>query len=123
MPSFQISITPSRRAAGRFVTRVRRAVQKMYAEAGISQSEIARAIGVHRSVISRQLRGREDISLSRVGEFAWAMGRVAEISFLKPAIAAGANIPPAQTPVSVKASNESTTVAPPQSVVAVAKAA
>lgn len=96
MPSFQISITPSRRAAGRFVTAVRRAIQRMYSEEnkkrGIKQSDIAREIGVHRSVISRQLHGREDISLARVAEFAFALGRRAVIDFPEIVAPAGSNI-------------------------------
>jgi plasmid maintenance system antidote protein VapI len=79
MPSFQITVTPSRRAAARFITRVRRALQKALAEeaqlSGLSQSKIAGAIGVHRSVINRELRGQRDITLGRVGELAWALGR------------------------------------------------
>ena len=63
MPSFQISVTPSRRAAARFVIRVRRALLKALAEEkarrGLSQSEMARLIGVHRSVIHRELRGQK----------------------------------------------------------------
>jgi transcriptional regulator with XRE-family HTH domain len=79
MSSFQITITPKERAAGRFVSRVRRVIQKALAEEGkkkgVTQSDIARAIGVNRSVISREIRGHKDITLSRVAEIAWAMGR------------------------------------------------
>jgi len=85
--SLQISITPKERAAARFVSRVRRAIQKALAEAeiehGTNQSDIARAIGVNRSVISRELRGHKDLGLSRVAEFAWAMGRRPSINFEK----------------------------------------
>jgi len=80
MPSFRISVTPSRRAAARFVTQVRRAFQRAYGEEnqknGLTQSAIARAIGVHRSVINRELVGRKDITVGRIGELAWAMGRI-----------------------------------------------
>lgn len=79
MSSYQITITPSKRAAGRFVSRVRRKLQKALAEEekanGITQSDIARKIGINRSVISREIRGHKDITLSRVGELAWAMNR------------------------------------------------
>lgn len=79
MPSFQISISPSRRAAARFIGQVRRALLKALEEekarSGLSQSDIARTIGVHRSVINRELRGQKDITLGRVGEIAHAMGR------------------------------------------------
>ena len=101
MPSFQISITPGRRAAGRFVTAVRRSIQKMYSEESkkrvLKQTDIARAIGVHRSVINRQLHGREDMSLARVAELAWAMGRRAVIDFPEIAAPADSNIAPMQT--------------------------
>jgi len=77
--SFQISITPSRRAAARHVTQVRRQLQQAYAEEqekrNLTQAKIARIIGVHRSVINRELRGHKDITIGRVGELAHAMGR------------------------------------------------
>lgn len=77
--SFQITISPSRKAAARFVTAVRRAIQQAYVEeqkSGLTQTEIARAIGVHRSVINRELRGKKDLTLGRVAELSWALGRV-----------------------------------------------
>lgn len=77
--SFRITISPSRRAATRFIMAVRRSILKAYVEeqngSGLNQSEIARKLNVHRSVINRELRGKKDISLGRVGEYAWAMGR------------------------------------------------
>ena len=83
MPSFQIGIRPNRRAAARFIAHVRRTLQQALAEeqlkTGITQSKIAQRIDVHRSVISRELNGQEDITLGRVAELAWALGR--EISF------------------------------------------
>lgn len=79
MPSFRISVTPSRRAAARNIENVRRALLKALAEEnerrGLTQSDVARTIGVHRSVVNRELRGRKDITLGRVGELAYAMGR------------------------------------------------
>ena len=83
MTSFQITIAPNRRAAGRFISKVRRDLIKALAEEkahrGVTQSQIARNIGVHRSVINRELKGRNDITLGRVAELAWALGR--EINF------------------------------------------
>jgi plasmid maintenance system antidote protein VapI len=100
MTSFQIAISPSRRAAARFIARVRRALQTAVVEEGerngITQSEIARSIGVHRSVISRELNGRQDITLGRIAELAWAMGREIEFDLVVPKVAAGANVAPVQ---------------------------
>lgn len=77
--SFQIIISANRRAAARFVGNVRRALQRAYVEeqkrTGITQTKIAHALGVHRSVINRELKGTKDMTLGRVAELAWALGR------------------------------------------------
>lgn len=84
MPSFQTTISPSKRAAARFIGRVRRALQvalmEEFKKRGLTQSDIARELGVHRSVINRELRGEKDITLGRVGELARVLGRRAEFS-------------------------------------------
>jgi transcriptional regulator with XRE-family HTH domain len=101
--SFQVSITPSQRAAGRFVARVRRSIQKALAEEtqknGITQSDLARAIGVNRSVISREIRGHKDITLSRVAELAWALGRKPSLELLEPSRTVESNHVPQIDPV------------------------
>lgn len=79
MSSYQISVSPTRRAAARFIEHVRRSILHALAEEsskrGITQSDIAREIGIHRSVINRELRGYKDISVGRVAEIAQALGR------------------------------------------------
>lgn len=96
MPSFQISLTPSKRAAGRFVNSVRKSLQKALAEEqikrGLTQADVARAIGVNRSVIHRELMGVKDITLGRIGELASAMGRKAVIEFREIVAVEGENI-------------------------------
>jgi len=78
--SYQISHTRTRIAAARFIGKVRREILRSLAEEGrergLTQSDIAREIGVHRSVINRELRGFKDISVGRVAEVAAAMGRI-----------------------------------------------
>ena len=94
MPSFQLSVTPHRRAAARFVDGVRRSLQRAFAEEpDVSQTDIANALGVHRSVINRQLRGYKDMTLSRVAEIAWALGREPHFELAEPAELDGANTP------------------------------
>jgi transcriptional regulator with XRE-family HTH domain len=100
--SFRISITPSRRAAGRFIATVRRELQKALAEEeargadAIKQADIARAIGVNRSVINRELRGHADISVGRIGELAWALGRRPRFDLEKIVAEPGQNVPLAE---------------------------
>ena len=96
MPSFQLTISPSRRAATRFVNKVRRAIQQALVEeqnaSGLTQSEIARRIGVHRSVINREIRGQKDLTLGRVAELAFALGRDPSFELINPQSTVGANV-------------------------------
>lgn len=92
----QITISPHKRAAGRFIASVRRAILKAlaeeHAERGLTQSDIARELNVHRSVISRELKGISDISVGRIGEFAHVFGRKPTFALPKKAIRDGVNI-------------------------------
>lgn len=98
MPSFRISITPSRRAAARFVTGVRRkilqALEEERKKRGLKQTDIARAIGVHRSVINRELRGKKDLTLGRIAELAWALGRAPSFALPEITQPVGSDVPP-----------------------------
>lgn len=83
MASFQITIPANRRAAARLVGEVHRSLLQAFSqksEMGLTQSEIARMLGVHRSVINRELRGAKDMTIGRVGELAWAMGKKAVLT-------------------------------------------
>ena len=128
MTSFQISISPSRRAATRCVSRFRRAIQKALAEeqekSGITQSDIARSIGVHRSVINREIRGQKDITLGRIGELAWALGREIVFDLQETNTAGGTNVPAIKPgAVRVSTSQENTVTIDDQPLTATARAA
>lgn len=90
MPSFRTTITPSRQAAVHFVRLVRRQLQKALMvekdERNLSQSEVARIIGVDRSVISREVNGTRDLTLGRLAELAYAMEREPFFEFRKIAV-------------------------------------
>jgi hypothetical protein len=98
MPLFQISIAPKRRIAARFVTAVRRkllqALEEEHSRRGLKQTDLARAIGIHRSVINRELRGKKDLTLGRVAELAWAMGRAPLFELPETVVKSGSNLPP-----------------------------
>jgi predicted XRE-type DNA-binding protein len=97
MESFRISITPTRRAATRFISKVRRSLLKALMEeastSGLTQTDIAKTIGVHRSVVNRELRGMKDITLGRVAELAYSMGREIDFELVKPEMEIGRNVP------------------------------
>lgn len=112
MPSLKITITPEKRAAARFIGSVRRAIQKAYVEEqrkrGLSQSDIARELKVHRSVINRELRGFKDMTLGRVAQFAWVFGRKPAFNLDEQIAAIGQNIRPVEPP-KIKSSVSTTT--------------
>lgn len=91
--SFQIGITPNRRASTRFIGKVRRALIQLLADNNdVSRTQIADAIGVHRSVITRQLNGHADMNVGRIAEIAWALGYRPVIDFEKIGMPEGANV-------------------------------
>lgn len=116
MPPLAITIRPSRKAAARFVGDVRRELQRVLNHeraAGLNQSKIADALGVHRSVISRELAGRRDLSLGRIGELAWALGYKPAFTLEKVALPAGSNhLSPPTAPAMVISNSAGSNVLP-----------
>ena len=94
--SFQISLTPTRRAAAYFIGEVRDKLVEALVDRnranGLTQSDVAREIGVHRSVINKELRGRKDITLGRVAELAEAMGFLIDFKLVEPQIEHGVSV-------------------------------
>src|SRR5690606_33224454 len=89
------------RAAARFIGRVRRRLVEALADKpDIKRTQIADALGVHRSVITRQLKGTQDLTLGRVAEIAWALGLEPMFDLRDAAREDGCNValppPPAQ---------------------------
>jgi hypothetical protein len=76
---------------------VRHELLKAIHDSGVSRSEIAREIGVHRSVVHRQLAGYQDMSLMRVGEIAGAIGYDVDFNMVAPAEDRTRNVPTFKT--------------------------
>lgn len=92
--SYQIAIPKTRRAAARFIQQVRAQLLRAVAEAEVSQADIARELGVNRSVINRELRGTSDLSLGRVAEIAVILGCLPKLTLENfSVVAGGANRP------------------------------
>ena len=76
--SYEIKIDPKKRAAGRFIGAVRKALVEAAIDekkrSGISQQRVAECLGVNRSVINRMLNGSANLTLRSVAELAWALG-------------------------------------------------
>jgi len=99
MTSYQFAPNPRKRTVGRFLTRVRRELQKAFAEEkasrGLTQAQIARELGVHRAVVCRQLAGTENIELRTLADYAWVFKR--DIQFSMPQMEETRNVAPVPT--------------------------
>ncbi|MFV1530587.1 helix-turn-helix transcriptional regulator [Phaeobacter sp. A90a-4f] len=75
---FDFDITPKDAAAAYFMERNHRlllaAALKAKREKGISQRSIAELIGVNKSVISRALKGQNNLTERTIAEICWALG-------------------------------------------------
>lgn len=93
--SFELKIDPKKRAAARFIGKVRKALISAAIDekqkSGITQQVIAEAIGVNKSVVSRMLKGESNLTLRSVGELAWALGWDPEFTLKRRATTAHSN--------------------------------
>lgn len=92
--SYELKIDPKKRAASRFIGKVRKALILAALDekeaSGVNQQKLAVALGVNRSVINRMLKAESNLTLRSVGELAWALGYEPEITMKRkvaPAIA------------------------------------
>ena len=93
--SYRLKLTPRQRKVGRFIGAVRNEIQKAYAEekaAGhTTQAELARDLGVSRSVVNRRIRGLQNLTVRSIADLAWALNREIVFEIRKPSAPAGTN--------------------------------
>ena len=85
--SYRIQLDPKRRKASRFIEKVRVALvsafEEEHLENGLTQEALAEKLGVHKSIVSRRLRGKANLTLRSIGELAWALDRDVEFRLRK----------------------------------------
>ena len=95
--SFKIGANVSRkdRIAGRFLGQAHALLSniavEVFRERGITQSDMARQLGVDRSFVSRILKGAGNPTIRTIGEIAGVLGYRPELVFHKVARTEGAN--------------------------------
>lgn len=98
MTSYQFKLDQRRRFVGRRIAAVRRELQKAFIEEKrtrkFTQAELARVLGVNRSVVNRQLMGTANLSVKSLADLAWALGRDFVVGFPKRKVAVGSNASP-----------------------------
>ena len=100
--SYRIGVKGHRRAAARLVAKMHRTLQRAYEkrrEEGLTQTELASSLDVHRSVVNRQLNGVQDMSIGRVAEYAHLLGYDVEFDFVERSSVPGSNLAPSTPPI------------------------
>jgi DNA-binding phage protein len=89
------NINEKSREASRFLSHVRDEIQRAFIEEKrdnkLTQQAVAEKLGVNRSVINRQLKGEENLTLRTVAELAWAMGWKPKFELVRRRRSAGSN--------------------------------
>jgi transcriptional regulator with XRE-family HTH domain len=97
MTSFHFDIGSRARQADRLIGRVRsellKALSERKAETGLSQQALAQKLGVHRSLINRQLTGETNLTLRSIADLAWALDMEVSFELKKQIVEAGQNQP------------------------------
>lgn len=94
MTSFHFEIPPRDRKASRFFGAVLRELRKAIAVEGLSMAEIGRRLGVNRSVVTRQVGGKANLTLRTLADLAWATDHEIVFQLKRPTATFGQNIAP-----------------------------
>jgi hypothetical protein len=78
MSSYEFDIGEKARSGSRFLNdvrdEIRRALSVEKGKRKLTQQMIAEKLGVHRSVVNRQIMGLENLTAKSIGELLWAIG-------------------------------------------------
>jgi ribosome-binding protein aMBF1 (putative translation factor) len=92
---FHFEIGDRARKTGRFIGRVRhelvRALSEKRAKERVTQQALAEKLGVHRSLINRQLSGEANLTLRSLADLAWAMDMDLVFELREPTTSSGQN--------------------------------
>ncbi|GAB1717133.1 MAG: hypothetical protein NTAFB05_21750 [Nitrobacter sp.] len=95
MTLFQFDIGDRARKTGRLIGRVRheliRALSEKRAKERVTQQALAEKLGVHRSLINRQLSGETNLTLRSLADLAWAMDMELVFELREPVRGSGQN--------------------------------
>lgn len=70
---------------GSIESQLRQAFAKRHEKTGLTQAELARKLGVGRSVINRRLSGRSNLTAESIADMAWGLGVCVKVDIFDPA--------------------------------------
>ena len=86
--SYKFDIDPKNRVVARFIGEVRSELVRAFVEesaaSGLTRDQLAQLLGVHKSLITKRLRGNVNLTLRSIGEMAWALDREPEFTLAQP---------------------------------------
>ena len=81
MMSYQLKLSAKDMKVARLISRLAKLIQVELVDSGMTQQEVARKIGVDRSVVNRRLSGSANLTARSIAEFAYAFDKDIEIKF------------------------------------------
>lgn len=95
MTSFHFDIDPKEHFVARAISRARDALRLAFLEEkatrDFTQADLARTLGIDRSVINRQLTGDANMTIRSLAELAWGLDRDLVVQMPRPTDGIGAN--------------------------------
>lgn len=95
--SFEFEIDPKEAASAEFMTRVHRILLREMMKAAkvhrISRADVARILEVDKSVVSRALNGKSNLTIRTISDLLWAIGSEPEFDACPIADEIGCNVP------------------------------
>ena len=79
--SYRLKIDAKSRKVARFISQLQSKIQKEFVSSGMTQQEVAVALGVDRSVVNRRIKSSSNITARSIAEFAHVFGKDVEINF------------------------------------------
>lgn len=97
--SYQMRNDERSRKAGRFVSRVHKAIQKAVVHSGLKQNDIAIKLGLDRSIVNRRILGQSNLTLRTIADFAWALDHEIVFDLVPKKVGKDVNRPTVQTDI------------------------
>ena len=82
MKSYRVKIDPKSRKAALFISKLQEKIQEAFVATGMTQQEVAKILGVDRSVVNRRLTRSANLTLRSIAEFAYAFDKDIHFEFV-----------------------------------------
>jgi transcriptional regulator with XRE-family HTH domain len=80
--SYQLKIDKRSLKAAKFISKLQGMIQQALIETNMTQQEVAKKLGVDRSVVNRRLKSKSNLTARSISDFAYALDRDIKVEFI-----------------------------------------